>query len=345
MKECMSNSLINITLVNGRYKLLEHIGSGSFGKVYTSVDQTNLKKVAIKIDTTKSHRQLHNEWLLYCHLSQKNSALTPAVYYYGTEGDYNIMVMDLLGPSLETLFTSCSRKFSLKTTLMLADEMIGQLEYIHSCGIIHRDMKPDNFLIGLGKKSHHVYLIDYGLSKMYYKTINRSHIDYSEGNHMMGTLRYCSVNTHLGIKQGRRDDLEAVGYILVYFMKDSLPWQGLRNANHNTIAQHKMSTMVDVLCEGLPSEFMSYINYTRALKFKENPNYTYLRNLFRWLFRKLGYSNDYVYDWVLRQAYENARREEWECLNQSQDKQLGQKIMSKKKTKKNEEFTFICASS
>ncbi|CCW62336.1 unnamed protein product [Phytomonas sp. EM1] len=332
-------------IVNGRYKLLSQIGSGSFGDIFIGMDQIMNKKVAIKLESTNLSSQLNIEWKLYCHLALNNPAFTPAVYYYGTEGDYNILVMDLLGPSLETLFTSCSRQFSLKTTLMLADEMIGQLEYVHGRGVIHRDVKPDNFLMGLGKQNHHVFLIDYGLSRKYYNTRNRAHMDYSEGNPMMGTLRYCSVNTHLGIKQVRRDDLEALGYILVYFMKGSLPWQGLQNPNCKIIAQHKMSTTVDVLCEGLPTEFISYINYTRALKFKETPNYAYLRNLFRWLFSQLRYSNDYVYDWMLRQTYENARREEWERLNQAPNKPPKNNSLVKNEVNKTEEeLAFICAS-
>ncbi len=148
----------------------------------------------------------------------------PNVHYYGAEGDYNVMVLDILGPSLEDLFEYCKRKFSIKTMLMIGDQLVQRMEYMHSKSFLHRDIKPDNFLIGLGKKQHIVYAIDFGLAKRFKDSRTGAHIPYRDGKSLTGTARYASANTHMGVEQSRRDDLESVGFVLVYFIKGKLPW-------------------------------------------------------------------------------------------------------------------------
>lgn len=179
------------------------------------------------------------------------------MHWSGTEAGCNVMVIDLLGPSLEDLFNFNQRKFSLKTTLMLADQMISRVEYIHSKNYIHRDIKPDNFLTGLGKNSHVAFVIDYGLSKKFRDVKTHQHIPYRENKNLTGTARYASINAHLGIEQSRRDDLEAIGYVLVYFLKGYLPWQGIKANNkqekYHKIMEKKMTTPVEILCKSLPS--------------------------------------------------------------------------------------------
>lgn len=213
--------------VGNKYRLRHKIGSGSFGDIYLGTDIQSGEEVAIKLESIKSrHPQLLYESKLYKILA--GGVGIPNLHWYGVEGDYNVMVVDLLGPSLEDLFSFCGRKFSLKTVVMLADQMINRVEYMHTKNFLHRDIKPDNFLIGLGKKANMVHIIDFGLAKKYRDPKSQQHIPYRENKNLTGTARYASINTHLGIEQSRRDDLEAVGYVLMYFNRGSLPWQGLK---------------------------------------------------------------------------------------------------------------------
>jgi serine/threonine protein kinase len=225
----------------------------------------------------------------------------PLIKWCGAEGDYNVLVMDLLGPSLEDLFNFCSRKFSLKTVLLLADQMVSRIDFIHSKNFIHRDIKPDNFLMGLGRKGNLVYIIDFGLAKKYRDARTHQHIPYRENKNLTGTARYASINTHLGIEQSRRDDMESLGYVLMYFNRGSLPWQGLKAATkrqkYERISEKKMSTPIEELCKGFPAEFTTYLSYCRSLRFDDKPDYSYLRQLFRNLFHRQGFTYDYVFDW------------------------------------------------
>ncbi|KAM0064461.1 putative protein kinase CK1-CK1 family [Helianthus debilis subsp. tardiflorus] len=180
---------------------------------------------------------------------------------------------------------------------------LNRVEYMHARGFLHRDLKPDNFLMGLGRKANQVYAIDFGLAKKYRDLQTHKHIPYRENKNLTGTARYASVNTHLGVEQSRRDDLESLGYVLMYFIRGSLPWQGLKAGNkkqkYDRISEKKMLTPVEVLCKSYPSEFTSYFHYCRSLRFEDKPDYSYLKRLFRDLFIREGYQFDYVFDWTV----------------------------------------------
>ncbi|KAG4913255.1 hypothetical protein JHK82_053838 [Glycine max] len=289
-------------VIGGKFKLGRKIGSGSFGELYIAVNIQTGEEVAVKLEPVKTkHPQLLYESKLYM-LLQGGTGI-PHLKWFGVEGDYNVMAIDLLGPSLEDLFNYCNRKLTLKTVLMLADQLINRVEYMHSRGFLHRDIKPDNFLMGLGRKANQVYIIDYGLAKKYRDLQTHRHIPYRENKNLTGTARYASVNTHLGIEQSRRDDLESLGYVLMYFLRGSLPWQGLKagtkKQKYDKISEKKMSTSIEVLCKSYPSEFVSYFNYCRTLRFEDKPDYSYLKRLFRDLFIREGYQFDYVFDWTI----------------------------------------------
>lgn len=288
--------------VGERFRLKKRIGAGSFGEIYIGEDLQTHEEVAVKLEAVHVHpSQLGMESRAYRILADGTGI--PKLHWFGTDNDYNILVIDLLGRSIEDLFVSCHHKFSLKTVLMLADQLISRIEFIHSKGILHRDVKPDNFVIGLHSKSNQIFVVDYGLSKSW-KDSRNMHISFREGKPLTGTARYSSINTHLGREQSRRDDLESLGYMLVYFLKGSLPWMGTgvdhRKQRYEVIAEKKMSTTVDVLCKGLPQEFATYLSEVRKLEFTETPNYARYRHMFRDLFIKEGYVYDYKYDWSQR---------------------------------------------
>jgi len=304
-------------LIAGKYKVGEKLGSGSFGEIYAGKveGRDGPEYVAIKLEPVKTkHPQLMYEARLYNKLIKDSGAKgdkligVPRVHWYGVEGDYNVMVIDLLGPSLEDLFTYKSRRLSLKTVLMLGVQMVARIQFVHSCQYLHRDVKPDNFLMGVGKKAHHVYVIDFGLAKRYRDPKTGRHIPPKTGKALTGTARYASINTHVGLEQGRRDDLEAVGYVLMYFLRGSLPWQGLKpkgdakEDKYAAIKEKKQRTPVESLCKGFPSCYATYINYCKGLKFEEEPDYQYLQRLFWDCADKERYNmGDCVYDWSRRE--------------------------------------------
>lgn len=289
------------TIVGLHYKIGKKIGEGSFGVIFEGTNMISQMPVAIKFEPRKTEApQLRDEYRTYKHLN--GSEGIPSAYYFGQEGLHNILVIDLLGPSLEDLFDWCGRRFSVKTTVQVAIQMITLIETLHSHDLIYRDIKPDNFLIGRPGQSdeNFIHLVDFGMAKQYRDPRTKQHIPYREKKSLSGTARYMSINTHLGREQSRRDDLEALGHVFFYFLRGQLPWQGLKaptnKQKYEKIGEKKRTTSVNDLGSGFPPQFAQYLDAVRSLSFEEMPNYESYRNLLR---SALGDEQlDGKYDWM-----------------------------------------------
>ncbi|GAB0137785.1 hypothetical protein EsDP_00006038 [Epichloe bromicola] len=280
-------------LVNRRYRVDRRIGEGGFGLVYAGIDTETKEEVAIKLTPIRDGPEaLEYEAKTYAKLS--GAVGIPRVWWFGQEGDFYVLVHELLGPSLEDLFNYCDRKFSLKTVLLIAEQAIHRIKHIHDKGYLHCDIKPDNFLLGVGNNGNILYTIDFGLAR---------NMDAAEGHGMRddrpfgGTARYASLNNHKGL-----------GYVLLYFARGSLPWQGLKASTDKErtelIKQKKMGTTIDDMCKGLPDEFATYMLYTRSLQHANKPNYAFLLRLFNNLFVAQGFQYDNVFDWTEKLYHE-----------------------------------------
>ncbi|KAG9036212.1 casein kinase I [Tulasnella sp. JGI-2019a] len=299
-----TSSSNNPAVVGVHYQVGKKIGEGSFGVVFEGVNLLNNQPVAIKFEPRKSDApQLRDEYRSYRILNGCYGV--PQVYHFGQEGLHNVLVIDLFGPNLEDLFDLCGRKFSIKTVVMVAKQMLSRVQTIHDKNLIYRDIKPDNFLIGPPgtQNASTIFIIDFGMAKQYRDPKTRQHIPYRERKSLSGTARYMSINTHLGREQSRRDDLESLGHVFMYFLRGGLPWQGLKAATnkqkYEKIGEKKQSTPIKELCEGFPEEFGIYLNYVRKLGFEENPDYDFLRDLLTKVLRNSGETEDGVYDWMM----------------------------------------------
>ncbi|KIW24846.1 uncharacterized protein PV07_10534 [Cladophialophora immunda] len=294
--------------IGGRYHLVRKLGSGSFGNVYLGRDAETGNEVAMKLEHHSIAPSLLEEEVgIYQSLAGK--AGFPQVYWHGHQDDFTILVFELLGPNLEDLFRYCGNQFSLKTTLMLADQLLRRFESLHSNNYLHRDVKPENFLLGMGERGNVVYMTDLGLAiyrrpDQWSSSTTPPRAVTARPPQLLGTCRYASINGHLGVAQSRRDDLEALGYMLVYFMRGRLPWQGLkakRDAKYLLVLEKKQTISAHELCAGLPSEFEDYMNYVRNLRDEDQPDYQHLRKIFNKLFRRQGFEYDNAFDWTIRE--------------------------------------------
>jgi len=301
-------------IANGNYQVTKKLGSGSYSDVYACFDTRSGERVAAKfewINAEKTGKLLAEAEMCKIFAERlpmgPRKSCVPFVRWVGTQGEFNIMVMDVLGPSIEDLLEKCGGSFSLRTVLMLGEQMVTLLEYVHARGILHRDIKPNNFLIGLGENRNKIYIVDFGLSRRYIDS-NGKHIPWVKKKGFTGTVRYITKNLHDGNEPSRRDDLGSVGYVLMYTLLGRLPWQGISAKSKKTkqrrIGARKLKVPHEKLCRGFPPELQRYLEYCDALQYDETPDYDFLRSLFRTALERLDEEDDdhcgtKTFDWLL----------------------------------------------
>ena len=309
MKNFDDQSLIGKILWD-KYKITKKIGQGSFGKIFQGINLITEELYAIKIEETNEKDELlEKEAIILYYLKGPG---IPEIHLYDTLDNYHILIESFLGKSLEVLFSESFHNFSIKDVAMIAIQILNRLEYIHNKFIIHRDIKPDNFVIGQNPNDNKIYIIDFGLAKKYRSSKTLEHIKFRLTKKLTGTTRYASINALKGGEQSRRDDLESLAYMLFYFLRGHLPWQGAKGLTkaerYKKIYKIKKSTEPEELCENFPEEFKIFLIYVKNLEFEEDPNYDYLRSLFENVLKKMEEKLDYHFSWCKERIIINDKK-------------------------------------
>ncbi len=324
---------MNEKLLFNKYRVKKLIYSSDYSKIYEGFNEREKEKVAIKFEKEGGVRNSLESEAFYVFNIQGFGI--PKFITYGKKGSYKILIEELLGMSIYDLYKSKNNKqeFRLKNTYMLALQMINRLEYIHSKNIIHRDIKPDNFVLGRGEKCKNLYILDFGLAKKYRSSRTLKHYPMIKKKNLTGTARYASINALNGLTQSRRDDLEAVGYVLLYFLRGKLPWQGIhvkkKEDRYHRIMEIKMETSPKDLCEGFPQEFESYVKYCRELEYKEDPDYNYLKKLFNNVLKDYS-ENTFDWDKTIITATTSSTSKKCTNMEKNIEKQKNKNIYSEK---------------
>ena len=303
--ETIINLLNNMEMGDREAKLGKHykinfskkIGVGGFGQVYEGTNMLTNEKMAIKVESIKTNSGTIKHEARIINRIQGGKGIPRLINYIEEKGS-QFLLIEMLGPSLNDLFDSCNKKVSLKTVLTLGYQMINRLEFIHSKGVVHLDIKPENFLFGIESKKHTLYLIDYGLSQKYIE--RKRHVDYKRVRLFNGTERFCSLNALIGYTQSRRDDLESMMFVILYLLNGTLPWMGLlaktKKEKIEKIKEQKANLSQELLsCQY--DELWDMLVYSRTLEFTENPDYQYLKNKVIQLIDKNKIYIDNVFEW------------------------------------------------
>ena len=320
-----------------KFKTIKKLGEGSFGKVYKA--EYNGEYYALKFESRSRVKSLlEMEGIIMTHLQGPN---IPFIKSFGYSGDYNLLVMQLMDKSLEDIFR-IRKTFSIKTTAMIGFQLIGVLHFIHDKNIIHRDVKPDNCVMGSAELNENLYLIDFGLAKKYRSSRTLKQYPLTKKKRLTGTARYASIHALEGYEQSRRDDMESVGYIMAYLLRGGLPWQGLKlkskENKYKNILEKKKEISSQELFKGFPNEFPEILDYIKKLEYTEEPEYEMLRNKLISLCKRLNYKFDYIYDWTTERDLVKRKNKKNLTSMKTQSTTTHNENRKKSKSKKKEKY-------
>ena len=286
------------TIIFNKYKVIKRINSSSFSDIYLGINlKDNNKYIVIKVEPSTILKPLLEKeaYIIY---NLKGLGI-PKILSFGRIKNFNVLVEPYLGKSLNDIFIE-KKRLSLKDICLISIQIIQRIEWIHNKNIIHRDIKPANFLIGYEDQSI-IYLIDFGLSQIYRSSKTGKHRKYAFTGGFSGTVRFASINALIGKQQSRRDDLESIGYMIIYFMKGKLPWDMICGKNNKEIYKKvyikKKLFHIKDLCEDLPIQIFEYMKYVKQLEFYQTPDYNYLINLFRTILKGISCQNQ-IFSWM-----------------------------------------------
>ena len=273
-----------------KYQIIKLISESKLSSLYEGINIVTKEKVAIKLEQRKKSDLLEKE--AYTLFSLKGYGIIDLISF-GKNKLYNIMIQPLLGDSLYKFFIKCNKNFNLSDICLIGIQCLERIEWIHKNNIIHRDIKPDNFLFGL-KEPRLIYLIDFGLSKKYRSERTLKHIQYSYTRKIIGTARFSSINSLRGFEMSRRDDLESFCYMIIFFLIKKLPWQDIKEKTkvekYRKIFELKSIFDIEDYKILLPKEIILVFKYVKNLKFEEEPDYSYIKNLFKTILFSIGHN-------------------------------------------------------
>ena len=310
-----------------KYKPIKLLGAGTFSVVYEGINIKDNSKVALKLEEKNINKSLLKSEALNIFALQGFGIIK--FISFGHSKDYNVLVEPLLGESLYSLYLQLKKNFTLKDICLIGIQTIERIEYIHSKGYLHGDIKPENFVIG-NNDQRIIYIIDFGLSKKYRSDRTGNHIQFCITKKMNGTARYASTNSLRGVEISRRDDLECLAYMIIYFIMKKLPWQGVKanslQNRYKKIYYMKKKLIYDENFKQLPKEIQEFYNDIKKLKFEEKPNYVKLKGYFYILLKKNGFEADNNFSWINRDHLINTK----EIININERKSNSQKRLMDK---------------